>query len=650
MSSVKKIRNVGIIAHIDAGKTTIAERFLYYSKKIHKIGEVHNKDTELDYTEQEKKHGITITSSSTSFDWNDNTIHFIDTPGHIDFTIEVERSLKILDGAIVVLDAVKGIESQTETIWKQAEKFNVSKIVFINKMDRVGADGNVVENIFNTFHKCSVPIQIPIGKEKDFIGVIDLIKMNASMFSDNIEEPPYETDIPVDYLGQSNEARKYMIEKLAEFDEEIMELYVNDMEISIQILKSALRRQTINNNIVPICYGSALHNCGIEKLLDAVVDYLPSPKEKIILDVDNKQYNSNKLLAYAFKVQMLEDRKIVYVRIYSGRIGVGDELFNVKQNLKEKVSRMFEMHADKKKRIETAGIGEIVAIAGLKNTKTGDTLTNGEEFILEDINKYPCVMSYAIEAKTICEKEKLLDCLEKFVNEDPTFSYKEDEMGQIIISGVGELHLQIAMERLEQQYNLKTKMGKPQVICRETVEGIGIGESVFEKSIELNIYGKAKVKIEPAVGIIFSTESINMDDVIVRNAVNNLKSAMCSVSGFPLHNVKISILSVEYNNFNPEVGTIIALNQAFKIALDNAGTILLEPLMSLNIFVATEFVGSVISDIVKRSGKIIKNEIRGKDNSVNAIVPLRNLYGYSSSIRSITKGKVNFDFQFLDFA
>src|SRR5215470_1772574 len=515
MAKIDLVRNLGVVAHIDAGKTTVSERFLFHSGKIHKVGEVHDGETEMDWMEQERERGITITAAATTFEWKKHEIHLIDTPGHVDFTIEVERSLRVLDGAVVVFCGVAGVQPQSETVWHQADKFKVPRLAFVNKLDRVGASfPAVVADIRERLGANAVPIQLPLGTEDAFHGVVDLVRMQALMFSGDVTEAPEVAAIPEDTAAAAADARDAMIQSIADLDDAIAVKYLEGQDITAAELDAAIRKATIAVKMIPVLAGTALRNKGIHPLLDAVIAYLPSPADlPPVTGVDPRSLhadkgpetltrspkNSEPFAALAFKIAMDEGRKVVFMRIFSGMVEPGHELLNVRTNKKEKVARLFRIHANKRERLDKGIAGEIVAAAGLKDATTGDTLCDPKApILLERIDTYEPVISQAIEADNAAAKERLDFALGKMVEEDPTFRVKEDaDTGQTIISGMGELHLEIIVDRMKREYGVQARAGKPQVVYRETILGAGDGNAVFERDMkEQPIYGEARCKVK----------------------------------------------------------------------------------------------------------------------------------------------------------
>jgi len=670
MAKLDRVRNIGIVAHIDAGKTTVTERFLYYSGRIHRMGEVHDGEAQMDWMPQEQERGITITAAATSFEWDRRDIHLIDTPGHVDFTIEVERSLRVLDGVVVVFCGVGGVEPQSETVWTQAEKFGVPRIAFINKMDRVGADfHNVVGEVRGRLQANPLPLQLPIGAEDTFTGVIDLVRMKAITWKAGSEEPE-EGEIPEDLLPEAEEAREKVVEAAAELNDDLAERYLEGEELTNKEIMGALRQGCIDCKVVPVFCGTALRNRGVQPLLDAVVAYLPSP-----LDVPpisgsvpgsnerqvRKASDKEPVSTLAFKVQMEQGRKMVYLRIYSGKLHPGDELLNVRLGKKEKIARLLKLHANRRERIKEAGAGTIVAAMGLKLAATGDTLCAPDHpLMLENIDSYEPVISRAIEPQTLAEKEKLDFALEKLVIEDPTFLVREDEeTGQTLISGMGELHLDIIVDRLLREYKLEARVGKPQVMYRESVSGVGEAESIFERKVEDDlIYGWAQVRVEGlerGEGVQVANlvpDEPPMPADLVKGAMEGLTDAATGgvQSGFPLTDVRISLLKIKLPEQSvKDVGYRVAAGEAFRKACQEAKPTLLEPIMSVEVIVPEDFMGEVIGDLNSRSGAIQNLGFRGARRLVQAEVPMREMFGYSTAVRSLTQGRANFTMSFSKF-
>jgi elongation factor G len=670
MAKIDAVRNIGIAAHIDAGKTTVTERFLFHAGKIHRHGEVHDGQAQMDWMEQERERGITITAAATSFDWNKHEIHLIDTPGHVDFTIEVERSLRVLDGAVIVFCAVGGVEPQSETVWHQADKFGVPRLAFINKMDRVGADfAAVLAEVRERLGANPVPIQLPIGAEDRFEGVIDLVRMKAFKFTGEITEAPAVIDIPADLEAEVAAAREALLEAVSDVDDTIAERFLEGAEIPEADIIAALRRGCIGVKLIPVLCGSALRNKGIHPLLDAVCDYLPSPIDlppvKGINPANPEETrtrapkDSEPLSALCFKVAMDEGRKVVFFRVFSGSVKPGMEVLNVREQKKEKVARLFIMHANKRTKVDKAGAGTIVAATGLKLATTGDTLCDPDpprQIMLERIDTYEPVISVAIEAATNAEKDKLDFALGKMVEEDPTFRVREDdETGQTIISGMGELHLEIIVDRLLREYKVEARVGKPQVVYRETVTAEADGEATFERELkEETLYGTAAVHIAPlprGAGIdvkVGLPAEPPIADEIVAAALQGLRDAAQSgPDGYPLEDVSATLTAVGFrDDANPVVSVRPAASEAFRRAVGKANPVRLEPIMDVEVSVPEDYLGSVIGDINQRHGHIQNVGVRGAKSIIKAKVALRNMFGYSTELRSLTQGRATFAMRF----
>ena len=667
MAKIDLVRNLGVVAHIDAGKTTVSERFLFHSGKIHKVGEVHDGETEMDWMEQERERGITITAAAITFDWKKHEIHLIDTPGHVDFTIEVERSLRVLDGAVVVFCGVAGVQPQSETVWHQADKFKIPRLVFINKLDRVGASSPaVVADIRERLGANAVPIQLVIGSEDAFTGVVDLVTMKAIMFTGDVTDAPEVTDIPEDIAAAAADARDQMIQAIADLDDAIAEKYLEGGELTVAEIKAAIRKAPIAVKMVPVLNGTALRNKGIHPLLDAVIDYLPSPADlPPVTGVDPRNTteklqrqpkNTEPFSALAFKIAMDEGRKVVFMRIFSGVLEASDEVLNVRTNKKEKIARLFRIHAAKRERLEKAVAGEIVAAAGLKDATTGDTLCDPKSpILLERIDTYEPVISQAIEADNAAAKERLDFALGKMSEEDPTFRVKEDtDTGQTIISGMGELHLEIIVDRMKREYGVAARAGKPQVVYRETVLASGEGHAVFERDMkEQMIYGEATCIVKArarGTGMEFKRNLPAMPpfpDVIVQAAMQGLKDAASSgPDGYPLEDVEVTLTKLALKEgSNGEIGVRAAAAEAFRRAVQTAEPARLEPIMSVEVIVDDDGLGSVIGDLQQRHGQVQNMEAAGNKRVVSALVPLRNMFGYSTRLRSMTAGGATFRMQ-----
>jgi len=668
MAKIDMVRNIGVVAHIDAGKTTVSERFLYHSGKIHRVGEVHDGETQMDWMEQERERGITITAAATTFEWKKHEIHLIDTPGHVDFTIEVERSLRVLDGAVVVFCGVAGVQPQSETVWHQADKFKVPRLAFVNKLDRVGASfERVIADIRDRLGANAVPIQLVLGVEDAFHGVIDLVDQKAIMFTGDVDDAPESGPIPAEHAEAAATARDQLIQAVADLDDAIAEKYLEGGEITNAELALAIRKATMAVKMIPVLGGTALRNKGIHPLLDAVIGYLPSPADvPPVVGVDPKNTtekltrgprNNEPFAALAFKIAMDEGRKVVFFRVFSGTIDAGAELLNVRTNKKEKVARLFKIHADKRERLDKAFAGEIVAAAGLKDATTGDTLCDPKApILLERIDTYEPVISQAIEAESSVAKERLDFALAKMVEEDPTFRVKEDpDTGQTIIWGMGELHLEIIVDRMRREYGVQAKAGKPQVVYRETVLGEGEGSAVFEREMkEQAIYGEAtcRVKTRPrGAGMEFKKSlpgTPPLSDVVIAAAMSGLRDAASSgPDGYPLEDVEVTLVRVGIRDgADGEIGARAAAAEAFRRAVQSAQPSRLEPIMEVEITTDDEFLGGVIGDLNQRRGHVQDVSSRGEKRIVAGLVPLRNMFGYSTRLRSLSEGRATFGMQF----
>jgi len=671
MAKKERVRNIGIVAHIDAGKTTVTERFLYYSGRTHKVGEVHDGEAQMDWMLQEQERGITITAAATTFLWRKHDVHLIDTPGHVDFTMEVERSLRVLDGAVVVFCGRGGVEPQSETVWLQAAKFGVPRIAFVNKLDRVGSSfEEVIKEIRERLKANAIPIQIPIGAEDNFEGVVDLIAMKGYRWEGTAElEPPVVFTLEGDLLKKAEGAREELIERLADLDDRIAEKFLEGEEVTAELMREVLRKHTIACEAVPVLCGSALRNKGIQPLLDAVVDFMPSPldvppvhgfdpvtEEK----VTRAPSDGEPIAGLAFKIAMEKGRKMTYFRLYSGKISVGQEVYNPRTGQKAKVSRLLKMHANKREKLQVAHAGDIAVGMGLKDFGTGDTICTREApILLERIDAYETVMSVAIEPRTLAEKEKLDFGLDKLASEDPTFQVREDpETGQTLISGMGELHLEILVERLKREYNVEARVGKPQVVYRETITGEATGEFEFyRKTDEDELHGEVKVHIEPLPRgkgnelVNEIPEDAEYPESFVKAAMDGAKNGLnAGPLGFIVNDVKISLMDIKIKEgVSQDVAYQAAAGQAVRKALENAKPVVLEPIMAVEVVTPEEVLGEVLGDLNGRRGRIEASEFRAGKRMVSAKVPLRSMFGYSTDIRSLTKGRANFTMRFHEF-
>ncbi|WP_319407783.1 elongation factor G [uncultured Desulfosarcina sp.] len=665
------IRNIGIIAHIDAGKTTVTERILYYTGRSHKIGEVHDGEAVMDWMVDEQERGITITSAVTTCKWHDRDIQVIDTPGHVDFTIEVERSLRVLDGAVGVFCAVGGVEPQSETVWRQADRYKVPKIAFINKLDRIGADFfGTVQMMRDRLKATPLVLQIPMGAEDNFSGVVDLIRMQQIRWDDDTLGASYSTgDIDADLREDAEMFRDQLLETLAEVDDGIMEAYLAETPIDTETILDAVRRATVALKLVPVLCGSALKNKGIQPLLDAIVQFLPSPAEvpaikgvhpetgeTILCRPDEKA----PLAALIFKVSMMEGRKLSYVRVYSGKLSAGTDVYNPSRNKKEKLSRILMMHANKRERIDTVGPGAIVGVVGLKDSSTGETLCQQEHpVLLEKMDFYEPVISVAVEPKTHSDQEKLQQVLEKFMAEDPTLRVREDEdTGQTILSGMGELHLEIITSRMQREFNTRVNVGKPQVVYRETIESAAAGSAVFDKEVAGNRhFGEVSLRLEPlprGEGKRFESSlteeklAPGLVKAVEKGVMESLESGI--LMGYPVVDVKAVLTGAGSRETNgSELAFTVAASMAVREALSQGNSFLLDPIMAVEVLVPEDFMGDVIGDLNARGGKIESIQPKLGVQTIKATVPLANMFGYSTNLRSATQGRGTFSMQFSRF-
>ncbi|QIN44238.1 elongation factor G [Mycoplasma capricolum] len=668
--SLLNTRNIGIMAHIDAGKTTTTERILFHTGKIHKIGETHEGASQMDWMAQEQERGITITSAATTAFWKNTRFNIIDTPGHVDFTVEVERSLRVLDGAVAVLDGQSGVEPQTETVWRQATNYRVPRIVFVNKMDKTGADFIYsVKTIGDRLGAKAAPIQLPIGAEENFTGIIDLVEMKAYDFDGKPEENYKEIEIPTNLLEQAKELRAHLVEVAVEYDEELLMKFLDGGEISISELKSAIRKGVINADFFPVLAGSAFKNKGVKLLLDAVVDYLPSPIDipsiKGILptgeEVERHASDTEPFSALAFKV-MIDPfvGKLTFFRVYSGILTKGSYILNSTKQQKERVGRILQMHANNRTEIEEVYSGDIAAAVGLKNTTTGDTLCDEKhEIILESMVFPEPVIQLALEPKTKADQEKMSIALSKLAEEDPTFrTYTDDETGQTIIAGMGELHLDIIVDRMKREFNVATNVGAPQVSYRETIKLPGKAEGKYIKqSGGRGSYGHVVIEFEPnkdkgfewvdkITGGRVSKEYINSARVGLENALRN-----GVIAGYPMIDVKATIVDGSMHEVDSnEMAYKIAASMALKEAARKMNPVVLEPIMNVEVTVPDEYYGDVMGNISSKRGMIEGSEQRGNAQTIKSKVPLTEMFGYATELRSFTQGRGNYTMIFSHYA
>ena len=664
------IRNIGIMAHIDAGKTTTTERILYYTGRSYKMGEVHDGNAVMDWMEQEQERGITITSAATTCIWQEHQINIIDTPGHVDFTVEVERSLRVLDGAIAVFCAVGGVEPQSETVWRQADRYAIPRLAFINKMDRVGANfERCLKMMTGRLGANPLALQIPVGREAGFAGVIDLVEEKMLSFSEqSLGQEVVESAIPDQYKEAFTAARMAVLEKLADFDEGVMEKYLDDKPVSVDEIYRALRKATLALEIVPVLCGSAFKNKGIQPLLDSVVRYLPSPADIGFVEgldregekVERKTGPDGRFCGLVFK--LMSDsfvENLAFVRVYSGEISIGDKVFNPVKRKKEKISKLLKLHANKREEVKTIGAGDIGAIVGLKFSTTGDTLCESGDFVILESMDFPDpVIGVAIEPRSKADEKKLIETLDKIALEDPSFTVATDQdTGQKIISGMGELHLEIIVHRLLNEFKVSANVGKPQVAYKETITRNVTEEGRFEQTTGAAQYGHVVLKIEPlprGAGFIFSSEvdEKTIPSMYLAAIEKGVKDTLDSgpLIGYPLTDIKVTLRGGSYDE---EDSTEMAFGVAAAMALRKAGSeaepVLLEPVMDLEVVTPEEYVGDVISDLNSKRGKVTGIEAENNVQLISAHVPLAEMFGYSTSLRSATQGRAHFTMQFLEF-
>ncbi|HDP24182.1 MAG TPA: elongation factor G [Deltaproteobacteria bacterium] len=664
---LSRVRNIGFVAHIDAGKTTVTERVLYYAGKIHRMGEVHDGQATMDWLPQEQERGITITSAVTTCAWKNHEIHIIDTPGHVDFTIEVERSLRVLDGAVVILCAVGGVEAQTETVWQQCRRYRVPALAFVNKLDRLGADyAAVIEQIASRLEVTPVPIQIPYYQADTFKGVTDIITWKTLIWDDDTLGATYtEQPIPEDALQEAHRAREKLLEVLADYDDDITELYLRGEIPEETKIKQVLRKLALENRIIPVLCGSALKNKGIQTLIDSIIEYLPAPPEVIPPSAHDKTTgevvplmmdSDGTLVAYVFKVYVDEGRRMVYLRIYSGKLRVGDEVFNTTRETREKVARLFEMHAHHKQRIDQAVAGDIVAAVGLKEAKTGDTISEeGMALVLEPIVILKPVISVAIEPKNSEASTRLQLATQKIMEEDPTIKVHEDpDTGQVILAGMGELHLEIALDRFKTAFGVDINVGKPQVLYCSTIHQTSRASKVFEKVIgDTPHYGHVVLNARPGkrgAGNTFSVDS-SLDGGMRDYVLAGLSEACLAdpLTGYEVVDIDVTVENVEINEKTTGQGLKIASQMALQDAIRKVGSVQLEPVMEMDVLTPEESVGEVVGDLSSRKASIVGVVIKAKSHSVKALVPLSQTFGYSTALRSLTRGRGSFSMKFHGF-
>ncbi|MBQ1470908.1 MAG: elongation factor G [Eubacterium sp.] len=670
--SLERTRNIGIMAHIDAGKTTTTERILFYTGRVYKIGETHEGAATMDWMEQEQERGITITSAATTCFWKDTRINIIDTPGHVDFTVEVERSLRVLDGSVTVLCAKGGVEPQSETVWRQADKYNVPRMIYINKMDIMGADFyNVIDMVHDRLKANAVPIQLPIGSEDTFKGIIDLVEMNADVYYDDLGKDMRVEEIPADMLELAKKYRTQLIEACADFDDEIMEMYFAEEEIPTDKIRAAIRRATIANEMVPVTCGTSYRNKGVQKLLDAIVDYMPSPLDIPAIkgvdpdtdeEVERPADDNAPFSALAFKI-MTDPYvgRLSFFRVYSGTAEAGTTVMNANKKQRERLGRILQMHANHREDIDKVYSGDIAAAVGLKNTTTGDTLCDQDHLIILESMEFPePVIRVAIEPKTKAGQEKMSIALAKLAEEDPTFrAYTDEETGQTIIAGMGELHLEIIVDRMLREFKVEANIGKPQVSYKETItKPATVDHKYARQSGGKGQYGHVKITIEPnepgkgyefinnIVGGAIPKEYIPAVDEGIRGA---MQSGV--VAGYEVVDVKVTLFDGSYHEVDSsEMAFKIAGSMAFKEAMEKAGPTLLEPIMKVTIVVPEEYMGDVMGDVNSRRGQITGMETKNGAATVNSFIPLSNMFGYATDLRSKTQGRGNYSMEPSHFA
>jgi elongation factor G len=667
---LEHVRNIGIMAHIDAGKTTTTERILYYTGRTHKMGEVHEGAATMDWMAQEQERGITITSAATTASWRDFRINIIDTPGHVDFTVEVERSLRVLDGAVAVFDSVAGVQPQSETVWRQADKYSVPRIAFINKMDRTGADFfKAVESMVDRLGAKAVPIQLPIGQEENHRGVVDLVEMKAITYEDDLGTKMSNGEIPAELAEQAHEYHHQLIDAVADHDDELTETYLEDEDkVTPEMLRRALRAATLDGSLTPVLLGSAFKNKGVQPLLDAIVDYLPSPLDVPAVhgvdprtqhELSRKATEEDPFAALAFKV--MSDPyvgKLTYFRVYSGKVKAGDRVLNTTTGRTERISRILQMHANHREEREEIGAGEIAAAVGLKNTTTGDTLAvDTAPIVLESMTFPDPVIAVAVEPKTKADQDKLSQGLQRLAEEDPTFRVRTDEeTGQTLIAGMGELHLEIIVDRLKREFNVDANVGRPQVAYRET-SGQAV-QNVRGKFVRQTggrgQYGDVVINLSPAgqgegyefvdkiVGGKIPKEYIPAVDLGIQEA---MESGI--IAGYPVVDVRVELVDGSYHDVDSsEMAFKVAGSMAFKEAMKRAKPKLLEPMMAVEVVTPDDYLGDVMGNLNSRRGRVESLEPSGNAQSIKAMVPLAEMFGYATDLRSMTQGRATFTMQF----
>ena len=666
--SLANTRNIGIMAHIDAGKTTTTERVLYYTGKIHKIGETHEGASQMDWMEQEQERGITITSAATTAQWKGHRVNIIDTPGHVDFTVEVERSLRVLDGAVAVLDAQSGVEPQTETVWRQATTYGVPRVVFVNKMDKIGADflysvGTLHDRLQANAH----PVQLPIGAEDNFTGIIDLIEMQAHMYSNDLGTDITVEEIPAEYADQAAEYREKLIEAVAEVNEDIMEKYLGGEEISVAELKAAIRQATVNVEFYPVICGSAFKNKGVQLMLDNVIDFLPSPLDVPSIkgtlpdteeEVERHSDDNEPFSALAFKV-MTDPYvgKLTFFRVYSGTLESGSYVINSTKGKRERIGRILQMHANSREEISKVYAGDIAAAVGLKDTTTGDTLCDDKDQVILESMVFPePVISLSVEPKSKADQDKMSQALQKLQDEDPTFrAHTDQETGQTIIAGMGELHLDILVDRMRREFKVEANVGAPQVAYRETFRASAQVEGKFvRQSGGRGQFGHVWIEFSPnEEGKGFEFENAIVGGVVPREYIPAVQAGLVDsldrgvLAGYPLVDIKAKLFDGSYHDVDSnEMAFKIAASMALKNAASKCKPVILEPIMKVEVVIPEEYLGDIMGDVTSRRGRVEGMEARGNTQMVKAMVPLSEMFGYATSLRSNTQGRGTFSMHF----
>ncbi len=669
--ALEKVRNIGIAAHIDAGKTTTTERILFYSGRVHRLGEVHDGTATMDWMAQEQERGITITSAATTCHWLDHQINIIDTPGHVDFTVEVERSVRVLDGVVAIFCAKSGVEPQSETVWRQADRYQAPRLAYINKMDMIGADYyNVLEMMENRLEAQTAPVQIPIGVEDNFKGIIDLVGFKSYIFKDDLGIEREETEVPESMYEQASRFREMLLEKVAEFDEQLLEKYLDEREIQPEDIQRAVRNATIKNEIVPVLCGSSYKNKGVQLLINAVVHYLPSPVDVPPVKGENPRTgeecsrgpsDEEPLSALVFKIMTDSYAgKLCFLRIYSGVLQNGSTVYNATRGKKERVGRILRMHANRRQEINKAVTGDIVAVVGFKQVATGDTFCDSHApVILESIRFPEPVISVAIEPKTAADQEKMTYSLQRLAEEDPTFrTLQDEETGQTIISGMGELHLEVITDRLLREFKVSANVGRPQVSYKEALTGSATAEGRFiRQSGGRGQYGHVIMAVEPleeGTGFEFSSEIVG--GVIPKEYIPAVEEGSREathngvIAGYPLIGVRARLLDGSYHEVDSsEMAFKIAGSQAFKKAASKAKPVLMEPVMKLEVTVPEEYMGDVMGDITGRRGRVLGSEKQRGNQIIRAAVPLAEMFGYATELRSRTQGRGIYSMEFLQY-